>query len=359
MIKLRTQAMHILLDKLDINQMRAIVTLGSGKVMPDDITKLDLIIIIGVLCKQLDWVEEEGGLSARPTETSSGKKMDNSIEPIDDCNKDPLDSNTVQQDDHNRNPETEQQSDSSNPGNRIIEAVRQMEFVENEETRSDEETGVTSEPAADEKIARHPADRNRDPLDSNTVQQDDHNLNPEIEQQSDLSNPGNKIIEAGRQMEFEEHEVTGNSEETAMTSETTADEKIARHPALTSVKTAENPRRFVCDLFGKACGSQSGLTQHLINHGSKTCNICNKEFVTTLGTTAQQKLTKHKYACTNRQPAKRYFCRGCKQEFTNKQKCERHEKRGCVKAQCETCGEKFKNYCSKGQHKCPKFHERW
>ena len=285
MIKLRTQAMHILLDKLDINQMRAIVTLGSGKVMPDDITKLDLIIIIGVLCKQLDWVEEEGGLSARPTETSSSEKMDNSIEPIDERNRDPLDSNTVQQDDHNRNPETEQQSDSSNPGNRIIEAGRQMEFEENEETVNDDETAVTSEP--------------------------------------------------------------------------TADQEIARHPALTSVKTTENSRRFVCDLCGKQCGSQSGLTQHQINHGSKTCNICNKEFVTTLGTTAQQKLTKHKYTCTNRQPAKRYFCRGCKQEFTNKQKCERHEKRGCVKAQCETCGEKFKNYCSKGQHKCPKFHERW
>ena len=48
MIKLRTWAMHILLDKLDINQMRAIVTLSSGEVMPDDITKLDLITIIGL-----------------------------------------------------------------------------------------------------------------------------------------------------------------------------------------------------------------------------------------------------------------------------------------------------------------------
>ena len=116
---------------LDINQIRAIVTLGSGKELPDDITKLDLIMIIGVLCKQLDGVEEEGGLSARPTETSSCEKMDNSIEPNDDPNRDPLDSNTVQQDDRNRNNETEQQSDLSNPGNKIIEAGGQMEFEEN------------------------------------------------------------------------------------------------------------------------------------------------------------------------------------------------------------------------------------
>ena len=39
--------------------MRAILTLASGKEMPNDVTKLDLTIIIVVLCQQLDWIEEE------------------------------------------------------------------------------------------------------------------------------------------------------------------------------------------------------------------------------------------------------------------------------------------------------------
>ena len=122
----------------------------------------------------------------------------------------------------------------------------------------------------------------------------------------------------------------------------------------------EEPGSFVCHLCGKECSDKKGLSRHINNHDSKKCTICGKEFVTTPGTTAQVKLSKHlKKTCENRQPARRYFCRGCNEEFSNKQKCDMHEKKGCVQAQCETCGEKFKNYQSKGKHKCPKFHEKW
>ena len=62
-IKLKSEALHLLLDKLNANQMRAILTLGSGNQMPDEVTKLDLTIIIVVLCQQLDWIEEEECLS--------------------------------------------------------------------------------------------------------------------------------------------------------------------------------------------------------------------------------------------------------------------------------------------------------
>ena len=119
------------------------------------------------------------------------------------------------------------------------------------------------------------------------------------------------------------------------------------------------PGSFVCHLCGKSCGNQSSLTQHLKNHDSKSCDICGKEFHTTPGTTAQQKVGKHRKDCEKKQPPKTYKCRGCNEQFTNKQKCERHERKGCVQAQCEICGEKFKNYKSKGHHKCPRFHEKW
>ena len=55
--------MNILLDELTINLMRPVFALGLGIEMPDDITKVDLAIIIGVLFKKLDWIEHEEGLS--------------------------------------------------------------------------------------------------------------------------------------------------------------------------------------------------------------------------------------------------------------------------------------------------------
>ena len=43
--------------------MRPVFALGLGTEMPDDITKFDLAIIICVLFKKLDWIEQEEGLS--------------------------------------------------------------------------------------------------------------------------------------------------------------------------------------------------------------------------------------------------------------------------------------------------------
>jgi len=55
----------------------------------------------------------------------------------------------------------------------------------------------------------------------------------------------------------------------------------------------EEPGSFVCHLCGKECSDKKGLSRHINNHDSKKCTICGKEFVTTPGTTAQVKLSKH------------------------------------------------------------------
>ena len=58
-IKLTKKAFEILTGELEFNQMGALYLMGLGKSIPDNITKLDLLIIIGVLCRHLDWIEEQ------------------------------------------------------------------------------------------------------------------------------------------------------------------------------------------------------------------------------------------------------------------------------------------------------------
>ena len=61
-IKLTKKAFEILTGELEFNQMGALYLIGLGKSIPDNITKLDLLIIIGVLCRHLGWIEEQDGL---------------------------------------------------------------------------------------------------------------------------------------------------------------------------------------------------------------------------------------------------------------------------------------------------------
>ena len=58
-IKLTFQAIGILTSVLPPNAMGVIYLMGMGMTMPDDVTKQDLINVISVLCKKLDWIEEE------------------------------------------------------------------------------------------------------------------------------------------------------------------------------------------------------------------------------------------------------------------------------------------------------------
>ena len=58
-IKLTSQAIGILTSVLPPSAMGVIYLMGMGMTMPDDVTKHDLIKVISVLCKKMDWIEEE------------------------------------------------------------------------------------------------------------------------------------------------------------------------------------------------------------------------------------------------------------------------------------------------------------
>ena len=49
-IILTKKAFEILTGELEFNQMGALYLMGLGKGLPENITKLDLLTIIGVLC---------------------------------------------------------------------------------------------------------------------------------------------------------------------------------------------------------------------------------------------------------------------------------------------------------------------
>ena len=128
-------------------------------------------------------------------------------------------------------------------------------------------------------------------------------------------------------------------------------QKIFTRPAQISRKSSSN----VCHLCRKECGTQGGLVVHLKTHLSAgVCEVCSREFLSTPGSTAQQKLWKHKQTCGQRPPPAQYSCLGCNQQFSNKDKKTRHERK-CLPPHCEECGQGFKNYSLLGRHKCPKF----
>ena len=59
--------MAFLVDKLTKSEMWAIILMGFDKEMPDQVTKADLVRIIRVLCKRLDWIEVDPVEAVTPT----------------------------------------------------------------------------------------------------------------------------------------------------------------------------------------------------------------------------------------------------------------------------------------------------
>ena len=58
-MKLTFGAMQILVKELQENEIWAIYLLGLGQDMPEKVTKSNLINIIKVLCKNLNWIDQE------------------------------------------------------------------------------------------------------------------------------------------------------------------------------------------------------------------------------------------------------------------------------------------------------------
>ena len=96
----------------------------------------------------------------------------------------------------------------------------------------------------------------------------------------------------------------------------------------------------ICDQ--KGFKRQSGLTLHInmlhIN-GQDTlfCPKCNKVFTPTPGSTAAERLNKHKKTCGLKRT---YPCRECKTPFTDKRAHRSHESK-CVTPKCTKCGQVY------------------
>ena len=58
-MKLNIQGMQILMGELQQNEIWAIHLMSHGKEMTDNVTKVDLSRIISVLCKILNWIEDD------------------------------------------------------------------------------------------------------------------------------------------------------------------------------------------------------------------------------------------------------------------------------------------------------------
>lgn len=117
----------------------------------------------------------------------------------------------------------------------------------------------------------------------------------------------------------------------------------------------ERCKAIACHLCGRICSTPGRLEQHLKSHlenpNGVACEFCGKVIKTTVKSNVSQRMWRHKQACEKRVPPKKYYCKGCSAEFTNKEKMERHENK-CVTPECEKCGRTFKNNHAKGQHKC-------
>ena len=59
MMKLNFQGMQILMEELQQQERWAIYLMCQGKEMTDEVTKSNLTRIICVLCKKLNWIEED------------------------------------------------------------------------------------------------------------------------------------------------------------------------------------------------------------------------------------------------------------------------------------------------------------
>ena len=78
-IKVKFQAMSILMTELKETQMWAIYQMGTGDEMPLSVTKNDLTCIIAFLLKKLDWVENR--------ECSNERNSSATVEQEQDLNK--------------------------------------------------------------------------------------------------------------------------------------------------------------------------------------------------------------------------------------------------------------------------------
>ena len=58
-MKINYEGMQILMAELQHQEMWAIYLMGHGKEMTDVVTKLNLTRIIHVLCKKLNWIDED------------------------------------------------------------------------------------------------------------------------------------------------------------------------------------------------------------------------------------------------------------------------------------------------------------
>ena len=58
-VKLKFNVINILVKELNQSEMWAIYLMGLGKEMPDTVTKFDLIKIIHLLSKKLEWIDED------------------------------------------------------------------------------------------------------------------------------------------------------------------------------------------------------------------------------------------------------------------------------------------------------------
>ena len=67
--------MAILMDELTKSEMWAIYMMASGEEMTDQVSKTDLVRIICVLCKKLDWVENHNSFNYLPQEAKSTMEM--------------------------------------------------------------------------------------------------------------------------------------------------------------------------------------------------------------------------------------------------------------------------------------------
>ena len=74
-MKLNFSGMAFLVAELTKSEMWAIYLMGLDKEMPDQVTKADLVRIIRVLCKKLDWIEMEA-----LTPNSGDEKTVNSLD---------------------------------------------------------------------------------------------------------------------------------------------------------------------------------------------------------------------------------------------------------------------------------------
>ena len=114
-MKLNFSAMAYLVAELTKNEMWAIYVMGCGKEMPDQVTKSDLVRIIHVLCKKLDWIEVDQ-VEALTLSSGEGKTV-NSFD---------FSSSRVSEPAIGNSPETGLVSDNSLSGSKTVNNGQKM-----------------------------------------------------------------------------------------------------------------------------------------------------------------------------------------------------------------------------------------